>query len=424
MDRALLGAASSGNLAEVNRLLAAGANPNVTFLNHAHLGTAAIIEAALNNHTDVIRRLVEGGADPNIRGYYNHTALTNILGALHYMSANKSTIQTLIDVGINLDAQTRDGSTALMIAIEHQNNDIVTLLLDAGANPTIQDSHGNSALLDVLTYDKDNLVKRLLEEGANPNLANRSGTTAIMMAGLTNKDVVQALLDAGADVNVIDAWGKSPLIHVAEFSKNLDILRLILNHTNEQNLKIAAQLASENRFKPEINKLILSGIYGERRVFRKLIGAIPVNLKKGAKPNYGRFSEVNPETWNTIIGPFIGIENIKLENIPRDFVRENNENNNGGNNNLPEHNLGAIQINMNNNDENNTNNAKRNNDHNNLIKLFGPFKPTQNQKRNNNHNNLIKLFGPFKPNSQGGRHRKTKKRSSRRRAAKSHKRRA
>lgn len=374
MDRALFGAASSGNLAEVTRLLAAGANPNVIFLNRAHMETAAIIEAALNNHTDVIRRLVEGGADPDIRGSYNNTALTNILGMRNYMSANKNTIQTLIDVGINLDAQTRDGSTALMIAIEYQNNDIVTLLLDAGANPNIQDSHGNSALLDVLTYDKDNLVKRLLEEGANPNLANRSGTTAIMMAGHTNKEVVQALLDAGADVNVIDAWGKSPLIHVAEFSKSLDVIRLILNHTNLQNLEIAAQLASENRFKPEINKLILSGIYGQRRVFRKLIGAIPVKLKKGAKPDYGRFDTVNPETYNKIIGPFIGIENVKLENIPREIVSENN------------------------------NNAKRNNDHKNLINLFGPFKPTQNAKR-------------------GGRHRKTKKRASRRRAAKSHKRR-
>ena len=56
-------------------------------------------------------------------------------------------------------------------------------------------------------------TRRLLAAGANPNLPGRAWSSAIACAGENDEtgEIVRALVDAGADVNIQDEFGLTPL---------------------------------------------------------------------------------------------------------------------------------------------------------------------------------------------------------------------
>ena len=63
-------------------------------------------------------------------------------------------------------------------------------------------------------------VQRLLESGANPNLPGRKWSSAIACAGECDEigDIVRALVAAGADINIQDAQGLTPLHHAVDIA--------------------------------------------------------------------------------------------------------------------------------------------------------------------------------------------------------------
>lgn len=56
-------------------------------------------------------------------------------------------------------------------------------------------------------------VQRLLESGANPNLPGGTRSSAIECAGENDEtgNIVRALVAAGADINIQDSFGQTPL---------------------------------------------------------------------------------------------------------------------------------------------------------------------------------------------------------------------
>lgn len=56
-------------------------------------------------------------------------------------------------------------------------------------------------------------VKRILEAGANPNLPGHNCPSAIACAGENDEtgEIIQLLVEAGADVNLQDTFGQTPL---------------------------------------------------------------------------------------------------------------------------------------------------------------------------------------------------------------------
>ena len=150
-------AAAEGHEAVVDRLLAAGADPNlqarVTQLkerknaDHPSGGFSALMWAVRNGHVDIVHRLIAGGADLNLRNGDGATAtMIAIVNDRYDLAA------TLVELGADVndgslyhavemrDATTdwyaRDGSK---LRANHANQrtalDLIALLLDKGADP-------------------------------------------------------------------------------------------------------------------------------------------------------------------------------------------------------------------------------------------------------------------------------------------------
>lgn len=72
-------------------------------------------------------------------------------------------VRHLLDSGVNVDARSRQGYTALMIAASHGHDEIVRLLLLKGADLTLVDAQGRNALQLAREAGREGSVERLIE---------------------------------------------------------------------------------------------------------------------------------------------------------------------------------------------------------------------------------------------------------------------
>lgn len=86
----------------------------------------------------------------------------------------------------------------------------ISRLIENGAKVNSLDEHGVSPLVyaEILVYPE--LVEFLIDNGADVNLPNKDGSTPIFFA--TNLDIFELLVDAGADVNHKTPDGGNALI--------------------------------------------------------------------------------------------------------------------------------------------------------------------------------------------------------------------
>lgn len=102
-----------------------------------------------------------------------------------------------------------DGSTALVMASRSGFTHIVKELLAHGASTTLHTDDGSSILHHVVSGGSAEAVKLVLDLKVPIDEANEDGVTPLMLAAHTGElDVVKALCDARADLNVAaDGWG-------------------------------------------------------------------------------------------------------------------------------------------------------------------------------------------------------------------------
>ena len=85
----------------------------------------------------------------------------------------------------------------------------------------------------------------LLSQGANINAQTDQQDTAVILAGWAHKslDLVRYLVERGADVNISNENGDTPLIDAAHLGTN-DILKFLLQHGAERQFKNNAGLSA------------------------------------------------------------------------------------------------------------------------------------------------------------------------------------
>lgn len=118
-------AAGAGNQEIVGLLIDAGAK-----VNDETSGLSALAFPVSIGDTEMMRFLVERGADVNQASAIGQTALISAIYA-----AQIAAVKTLIELGANVNAKMKDGTTPLKLAQKGDQEEIIALLEAAGAKP-------------------------------------------------------------------------------------------------------------------------------------------------------------------------------------------------------------------------------------------------------------------------------------------------
>ena len=146
----LFQASRNGNVAEVRRLAALGADVNVD----GGAGWRPLHHAALYGQVEAMSVLVEMGADVHAMTHRGDTAL--------HLARNTETVTWLLEAGAELNHRNNGGETPLIQAIRRGRVPAVTALVQAGARPDASDSVWWTTLFVKLAFGDDEAVTELV----------------------------------------------------------------------------------------------------------------------------------------------------------------------------------------------------------------------------------------------------------------------
>ena len=110
-----------------------------------------------------------------------------------------------------LDVKMDGGSTALSLACYYKHATIAKMLLDKGAK-CIPTDDGSTCLITAVMQGNETIVKLLLDHGVDPNEFNGRSYPLSRAAYNGSLNIVKMLCDAGADLEVRDGMNYTPLM--------------------------------------------------------------------------------------------------------------------------------------------------------------------------------------------------------------------
>lgn len=133
--------------------------------------------------------------------------------------------------GVNVNAATADGATAIMYAAANNDLELVRALIKAGANVKVENQLGSSAITEAAIIGSAPVLEALLKAGADPNFKTPNGETPLMAAARTGRvDAARVLLDAGADINARETWGGQSALMWAAALSQADMVKFLAFH--------------------------------------------------------------------------------------------------------------------------------------------------------------------------------------------------
>ncbi|XP_076583335.1 KN motif and ankyrin repeat domain-containing protein 3 [Chaetodon auriga] len=162
--------------------------------------------------------------------------------ALHYSvsHSNFGVVELLLDTGVcSVDKQNKAGYTAIMLAalstVKEEEEDMVVVkkLFGQGNVNAKASQAGQTALMLAVSHGRQEMVRALLECGADVNVQDDEGSTALMCASEHGRaEIVKLLLEQpGCDISIVDNDGSNALSIALEASHN-DTAVLLYAHMN------------------------------------------------------------------------------------------------------------------------------------------------------------------------------------------------
>ena len=161
----------------------------------------------INDGEQAVELVLNNCIDIDTPGLCNRTPLM-----IASLSSSSAFIETLIDLGADVNAQrTDDKVTPLHLACSWNHYMAVRLLMENGADANIACDGGWSPLHIAASKGNFNVVRLLIDGGSSIDLLTETGRTPLRMAVESKHYMIaRLLLDHGADVNIPDIDGYTP----------------------------------------------------------------------------------------------------------------------------------------------------------------------------------------------------------------------
>ena len=188
----LLEAAERGDTAGVDRLIAAGAPIDAANAS----GQTPLLLAVQNNHLAIATRLIDAGADINAQAANQDTPWL-LAGAL----GRTAMLRHMLPKGPDFAIRNRFGGNALIPACERAHVDTVAFLVTTPIDVNHVNNLGWTCLLEIVILGDGGprhveVTKLVLGAGANPNIADRDGVSPLQHARRRSQREVAALIEA------------------------------------------------------------------------------------------------------------------------------------------------------------------------------------------------------------------------------------
>lgn len=183
-------AARRNDAAGIRQLLAAGAKIDAG----DGSGATALLVATHANQVEAARVLIEAGADVNAKDGISDSPYL-YAGARGHLAILKMTLSH----GADLKSTNRYGGTALIPAAERGHVETVRTLIEAGVAVDHVNRLGWTALLEAVILGDGSeryqqIVGLLLKAGANVQLADHQGVTPLQHARTRGQKAIEAML--------------------------------------------------------------------------------------------------------------------------------------------------------------------------------------------------------------------------------------
>lgn len=177
-----------------NLLISKGAD-----INQRRAENASLLHGVGN--LEIAKKLVEMGIDPNVTDDRGYTPL-------HWGRVDYKVAKYLIESGADVTARTKSGQTPLH---REGNLDTIELLVKASADINAQDNEGKTPVYQEASYNFRvyHKLTKLLDLGADANIRAEKGLTALHI--VQNAEAARVLIKFGADVHARTNEGDTPL---------------------------------------------------------------------------------------------------------------------------------------------------------------------------------------------------------------------
>ena len=185
------------------------------------------LAAATQNQPEIVQQLLATGVDIETRVAQGRTAL---LLATHHNAVEVAGI--LIEAGADVNAMDNISDSPYLYAGAEGRLEILRMTLDHGADLTSVNRYGGTALIPAAHHGHVETLRELLQTATDIDHVNNLGWTALLEAvilgdgGPVYNEIVKLLLDAGADAEIADYDGVTPLMHAKKLSY-ADIVELL-----------------------------------------------------------------------------------------------------------------------------------------------------------------------------------------------------
>jgi len=194
--RGLPSAAARGDVAEIKALTAKGEKPDI----RDSYGRTPLHVAAYRGHHEAMRALVNAGANPNALEDDRYDIVT-----IASVANDIPTLKVAISLGGSAkNITSRYDGTALIAAAHLGHAEVVRMLINAGAPLDHINNLGWTALIESIVLGDGgrrhtDTLKALVDAGANVNIADRNGQTPLALARSRGYKEMETILQrAGA----------------------------------------------------------------------------------------------------------------------------------------------------------------------------------------------------------------------------------